>query len=212
MRYDLHVHSEFSRCSNLKPKDILRIAKLRGLDGIAITDHNSIEGAVLARKLNKDKNFEVIIGEEIDTEFGHVLAYYLNKTIAPGYLLDILDSARSQGAIVALAHPFDFFRESFPTGVIISLRTKLDAVEVFNSRSLLPIFNRKAFELASELSLAKIAGSDAHFSYEIGRSVTLFDSNLRTAIRNRKTKVSGSAIFAPFGILQTFLHRNIGIL
>ena len=84
MKYDLHMHTHYSKCSNLKPEILLKIAKKRGLNGIAITDHNVVEGALKVKKLNKDKDFEVIVGEEISTDAGEVLAYYLNKEIKKG--------------------------------------------------------------------------------------------------------------------------------
>src|SRR3990167_1868027 len=65
LKYDLHMHTCYSKCSNLRPEILLKTAKERGLNGIAVTDHNTIEGALRIKNLNKDKNFEVIIGEEI---------------------------------------------------------------------------------------------------------------------------------------------------
>ena len=62
MKYDLHMHTHYSRCSNLKPQTILKLAKKRRLDGIAITDHHEIKGALEIKKLNNGKDFEVIIG------------------------------------------------------------------------------------------------------------------------------------------------------
>ena len=73
MRYDLHMHTYRSKCSNLRPDVILKLAKKKGLDGIAITDHHEIRGALEVKKLNKDKDFEVIVGEEISTNYGDVL-------------------------------------------------------------------------------------------------------------------------------------------
>ena len=81
MKYDLHTHTNYSKCSNLKPEILLKIAKKRGLNGLAVTDHHKIKGALKVSKLNRDKNFEVIIGEEVTTDFGEVLAYYINKEI-----------------------------------------------------------------------------------------------------------------------------------
>ena len=62
MKYDLHVHTKYSvKCGYMEPAELLKVTKKRGLNGIAVCDHNTIEGALLAKKLNKDKNFEVIV-------------------------------------------------------------------------------------------------------------------------------------------------------
>ena len=74
LKYDLHVHTNYSKCSNMKLEVLLKTAKKRGLNGIAVTAHNTIEGALKAKKLNKDRNFEVIVGEEVSTAQGDVLA------------------------------------------------------------------------------------------------------------------------------------------
>ena len=71
-RYDLHVHTDYSPCSTNRIAKILRQAKEKGLSGIAVTDHNTIKGAIELKKLNKDENFDIIIGEEIETEIGHL--------------------------------------------------------------------------------------------------------------------------------------------
>lgn len=208
MRYDLHVHSHFSKCSNLQPADILKIARKRSLNGIALTDHNTIRGALLAKKLNKDRNFEIVIGEEIDSDYGHVLVYYLNEQIRSRELEEIICQAHSQDAIICLAHPCDTFRHPFPQEIVREYSKKIHCLETFNSRTILPFFNSSALKLAKTLKLACVAGSDAHFSYEIGRATTIFENYLRNAIKNRKTRTEGSTFFGSFGICHTFIHKR----
>jgi len=77
-KYDLHMHTNFSPDSKNKPASILRISKKAGLNGIAITDHHTIRGALLTKELNEDRDFEVIIGEEITTNRGDVIALYIS--------------------------------------------------------------------------------------------------------------------------------------
>jgi len=186
--YDLHIHSKYSACSNLKLKIILKFAKKRKLDGIAVTDHNTMKGALQLKKLNKDKNFEVVLGEEIMTDNGEILAYYIQEEIKPGRFEDVIDKIREQDSLAAIAHPFTFIRK-------IKLKKppskKIDAVEVFNGRELFPKASRKASLLAKKLKVAKIAGSDAHFFFEIGKGTTLFNDSLRNAILKKKTIVKG---------------------
>jgi len=126
MKYDLHVHSNSSSCSNLKPSEILEIAKKRGLDGIAITDHNKIEGALKVAKLNKDKKFEVIIGEEIRTDKGEVIGLYLKKEILPGSFYGVIEQIKDQGGIAVMAHPFAIGRANVHDEEVFS---KVDVIE-----------------------------------------------------------------------------------
>ena len=80
-KYDLHIHTKYSPCSNLDPNLILKIAKKLKLDGIAITDHNNMKGAIKTYKLNRNKDFEVIKATELKTNKSEIIALYLNKEI-----------------------------------------------------------------------------------------------------------------------------------
>jgi len=213
-KYDLHVHTNYSPCSTNKPDKILKQAKKKGLSGIAVTDHNTMRGAIELKKLNKNKNFDIIIGEEIETEIGHILAYYLKKEIKPGRFNKIIKEIKKQKAIGVLAHPYNydhpikqmsgFFgkmifgleknRKSVQiTPKNIKLLKKLDAIEGFNSRCMLQKENLDAHKLAKKLGLAAIAGSDSHFPNEIGNAYVEFSDNLslREAIKERKLKIKG---------------------
>lgn len=189
-RYDLHIHTKYSQCSLSKPAKVLETAKKRGLNGVAITDHNTIKGALKVKRLNKDRDFEVIVGEEIKTEAGEILAYYLKKEIKPGRFERVIKEIKSQKAICAIAHPFAHFRKRLRMD-FRGIKANLDAVEVLNARALLKRENKKAGRLAEKLNLAMIAGSDAHFCHEIGRAYTLFRGTLRNAIKKKKTTVKG---------------------
>jgi len=210
MRYDLHVHSCYSICSNNQLKDILLTAKKKHLDGMALTDHNKIAGAMKLASLNRDKDFEVIIGEEVQSEYGHILGLYLNKELKARTVSGILDEIHSQGGIAIFAHPFDIFRHPFPRDVMSKYKDA--AVETFNARMLFPWQNFLADKAARSLRSAKTGGSDAHFSYEIGQAYTCFEGDLKKAIKKKSTTAQGSCILAPIGIANTFLHKRLGIL
>ena len=191
-KYDLHIHTKYSKCSNLEPKDILKIAKSKGLNGIAITDHDTIQGALETYKLNKDKNFEVIIGEEISTDLGHVQAFYVKEKINPGKFKDVIKEIKKQNALVVIPHPNDF-------GIIRDSKINLkkykdffDAVEGINGRVFFNAFNRKTQKQIKTLNLSVTAGSDAHFKEEIGKCSTLFEKDLRSALKEKKTKIQGN--------------------
>jgi predicted metal-dependent phosphoesterase TrpH len=207
MRYDLHVHTNHSRCSNAEPIAILKAAKEKGLDGIAITDHDCIEGALEVKKLNRDKRFEVIVGEEVTTEKGHILCYYVKERIRPGKLAAVIKKATEQKAIIAPAHPYDFFRQEADRKAIKRYLSRIHAIETYNSRSPVPFFNDWADRLAKQLGLAAIAGSDAHFPYEVGGGITLFSGSLRNALKNNRTSVEGSPLQGYRGLANTALLK-----
>jgi len=213
LRYDLHCHTLYSKCSFQRIRDILKFAKWRGLSGIAITDHNEIRAAFEAKRIAKRMfpkgRFEVVIGEEILTDKGEVLAYYLTERIRPGRFEEVIDEIRKQGAICSIAHPFTRFRKNF-TGSLRSASKLVDALETFNSRNIVPGANSKAESAAGRYGLGITGGSDAHFPFEVGSGYTRFPESLplEKAIRLRKTSASGTVMLAPFGIMASWLSIN----
>ena len=212
MKYDLHNHTYYSKCSNLKPEILLKIAKKKGLNGIAVTDHNTTKGALVVKKLNKDKNFEVIIGEEVDTNFGDVLTYYLNKEIKTHDFFTLVDEVRKQSGLISIPHPFRMsinpkLKFSCP---IAKIKDKIDAVECFNAR-MLPGSNEKAQKLAKKLNIPGTGGSDAHFELDIGRAYTIFDDNstLRKALKQNKTGYEGTIMFGALSGFRSFLRNRL---
>ena len=207
MKYDLHIHTNFSKCSKIKPEELLKIAKERGLNGIAVTDHNTIQGGIAAANLNKNPDFEVIVGVEMKTVDGEILGLYLNEEIKSREMFEIIDEIRQQGGIAIIAHPTARFRRSLKQPCI-ELKGKIQGIETFNSRALL-LENWRAQRIASRFRFGATGGSDAHFYYEIGRGYTEFEGDLRHAIKTKATKVGGSILYAPVGGLLSFFKRSI---
>lgn len=210
MKYDLHNHTHYSPCSNLRPDVLLKTAKKRGMNGIAVTDHNTIKGALKIKQLNKDKNFEVIIGCEVRTNYGDVLAYYVDKNIKSREFFSVVDEVKKQNGLIIIPHPFR--TSSNPNHMfscsIEKIRNKIDGIECLNAR-MLPGDNEKAQKLAKKLKIAGIGGSDAHFNFEIAKAYTIFDGNLRKALKQKKTRYDGTILYGPFGGLLSFLRTRI---
>lgn len=206
MKYDLHIHTNYSLCGNLEPGIILKLAKKKGLDGIAITDHNEIKGALKTKKLNRDKDFEVVVSSEIRTNKGDVLAYYINKQIKSRDLFEVLDEIKQQGGLAVIAHPYramPHLRFRYP---IKKIKDKINGIECFNSRTS-PLANYLASDVSRRLGLAQTAGSDAHFAFEVGKAYTVFDGDLRKAIEKRKTRVHGSSFSSSLGGMMSFILK-----
>lgn len=167
IRVELHLHTVYSKDSLLPLERMIERARELGLDRVAVTDHNEIEGALAAQKLAPDL---IIVGEEIQTTIGEILGYFMTEKIPAGLPPEeVLRRLKDQGAVISVAHPFDrrgsklWQRED-----LVQIAKHLDAVEVFNARCLTMELNDKAKAFANEFGLAGAAGSDAHSAYEIG--------------------------------------------
>lgn len=172
MKWDLHLHTHRSPDSLSRYADIIAAVQRRGLDGIAVTDHNTIQGAL---ELAQIAPFPVIVGEEIRTEVGEVIGYFLTEEIPRRLPLDeTIARIRAQGGVVVVPHPVDRARRSSAIGQAELLRIidQIDAIEGLNARTTFPEDNRLAREIAREHGLPVTAGSDAHAPIEIGRAYT----------------------------------------
>ena len=167
MKVDLHLHTHFSPDSLASIHEVMERARALGFDRIAITDHNCILGAQIAWE--RDPDF-IIPGEEVRTEVGEVIAYYVKEEVPKGLpLLKTLDLLEAQGAVISIPHPADRLRSS-ALGLqhTLAIVERVDAVEVLNSRCMFPGDNRRALELAQQHGKPVTAGSDAHMPMEIG--------------------------------------------
>src|SRR5690606_31520374 len=126
MRVDLHLHTFRSPDSLTGYDAIIRAVQQRGLDAIAVTDHNTIRGAC---ELAERAPFPVIIGEEIRTDVGEVIGYFLSEEIPRGLSLDeTIARIRAQGGVIAVPHPLDRVRRSSAIGMEQLLRV-IDLVD-----------------------------------------------------------------------------------
>ena len=184
MKFDLHIHSKYSYDSFLSPEKIIRIAKKKGLDGIAITDHNTIKGGMEACKINKNKDFQVIVGAEMKTEYGDIIGLFLEDEIRTRMFEEVIEEIKSQDGLSVLAHPFRQYKN--PEGIV----DRVDLVEAFNARSR-KADNERACELAKKLKKSVIAGSDAHLSFEIGKGRTIVNSEVKGELKKGETEIEG---------------------
>lgn len=169
LKADFHIHTHYSPDSEMSPARLVRKCLQVGLNCIAVTDHNTVEGALKVRQV---ADFTVIIGEEVRTADGEVTGLFLTETIPRG--LSAVETAKrikDQGGLVSMPHPFDRFRNGVisPTA-LEDLLPYTDIVEVFNSRNNMDADNRKAYDFASAHDLLSSAVSDAHTPMELGRT------------------------------------------
>jgi predicted metal-dependent phosphoesterase TrpH len=172
-RIDLHNHTRYSCDGSLSPLGLLRRARDRGIHCLAVTDHETLEGAEACAALAAaDPTLpRVIPGVEVCTEVGEVIGLFIEREVSAGLpLAQTVEAIRAQGGLVYLPHPFDTLRRGAIRPEAREAAASLaDIVEVVNGRSLRADHERQACLLAGRLGKAPGAGSDAHYPGEVGR-------------------------------------------
>jgi hypothetical protein len=178
LRYflDLHCHTSFSFDCLASPESQVRAAAARGLTHLAITDHDRIEGALRARDAAPE-GLTVIVGEEIKTADGDLVALFLERAVAPGRpALETIEEVRAQGGLVGIPHPFDRYRGSMLKDPRLeAIGAVVDWVEAHNARVVGGSGNEQAAAFARTLNLPGVAVSDAHSTLEVGVASTIVE-------------------------------------
>src|SRR5579883_263212 len=147
-RFDLHLHTEYSPDCDTSLADIEAHCRERGLTGLCVTDHDTIEGALRLR--DRAQSLRVIIGEEVSTRDGDVIGWFLKEPVAPGMsALETMQAIHAQGGLVYVPHPFDKHRARREKGASLSaLLPHIDALEIFNGKVGREHYNALAAEFA----------------------------------------------------------------
>jgi predicted metal-dependent phosphoesterase TrpH len=169
MKADLHIHTVFSGDSEISIPKLIGHAESAGLGCVAVVDHNTVNGS---KELSKCKpSFKVIAGEEILTQAGEIIGYFLTDTIPPGDTPErTIESIHSQGGLACIPHPFDRYRSSaMQLNTLERIVNMVDIIEIANSRTL-PFQDLNLPSLfALKYARPASAGSDAHRAGEVGR-------------------------------------------
>jgi predicted metal-dependent phosphoesterase TrpH len=188
-RYDLHMHTRHSLDSLMRPRRIIELARRRGLSGIAITDHDSIAGALEARRITPP-DLLVVVGEEISTDAGDIVGLFLTEEIRTRDPLEAIRRIRAQGGLAFLPHPLRGHRHA-----TVEVIDAVQAWEALNSRAgwCAPADSGM---LASLERKPRLGCSDAHLYSEIGRAFTevpgpATEANLRARLLGGETRVGG---------------------
>lgn len=167
MRVDLHLHSHFSPDGRSSLDELILRCGEVGLDRIALTDHNTVEGALALAQMAPDL---AIVGEEAKTREGEVIGLFITGLLPP-YIPaeDVMDMIHGMGGLTYMPHPLDRRRSNFRPDRIVDLADRIDIIETYNAWCE-PAANQAAARLAGELGKVAATGSDSHAAHELGRS------------------------------------------
>jgi hypothetical protein len=204
-RADLHIHSVASDGVS-SVAQILDAAEIAGLDVIAVTDHDRIEAALAAQAVAKARgsSVEVVVGEEVSSRGGHVVALFIERRIRPWQSLRAtVAQIHEQGGLAIVAHPLVPYPLCASGRSIRALLADPDPIyhpdgmEAFNPTTARMRWSRKAPSFAAEVGLTALANSDAHRAADIGAAFTIFagttPTDLRAAILAGETEWQGTA-------------------
>jgi predicted metal-dependent phosphoesterase TrpH len=168
VRLDLHVHTTYSFDSVINPAALREICRERGLDGVAITDHDSLRGSLeFASEL---PDLFIVPGSEIRSAEGEIIGLFLSEEVPPGLTApETMRRIHQQGGVVVVPHPFDIVKlKRMRARRLEELKEEIDAMEALNGKPRWWFANRSALRFAQEHQLPITAGSDAHKAGHVG--------------------------------------------
>jgi len=176
LKIDLHVHTHYSEDSTTTLKELVHYAKKSGLDGVAVTDHNTLRGAIKLVKRSRH-TITIIPGLEVETLRGHILALNITTWIPPKLCtIETVQKIHDAGGVAVVAHPAVVLKTAL--GQKVTSDSNIDAVEVINSAAFPFVLSTYlSRRIAKRVNLPQTAGSDAHHPAEIGRAYTLVNAD-----------------------------------
>ncbi len=168
LRLELHAHTHASPDCGLSPTRLIELLQERGIQALAVTDHNTMAGAF---EMVRVSPLPTILAEEIKSTAGDIIGLFLEEEIPRDMSpRDTVGAIKDQGGLVLLPHPFDSLRRSALREATDDIREHIDILEVFNGRTLRERDNRTAQDYARDHGLVASVGSDSHLAREVGVS------------------------------------------
>ena len=199
------MHTSCSRRVTASAEEMYASAKAKGLDKIAVTDHNTLKGALSLAE--KDPDF-IIVGEEITCDApGEIIGLFLKEAVPEGknaaYTLDAL---HEQNAFIFIPHPFAPFHFFCPPEFILKIADRIDAIEIRNGRNF-HLLNTCAAAFSFFSKLRGICGSDAHLQKDVGKAGMLLPKfstadELRSSLQAAKPFGRGQSVVNSVKLLK----------
>lgn len=195
MKIEFHVHTKYSSDSMLNRYALLLFCKIRKIEMIAITDHNTIEGAQKYKNFCEKNGIKVIVGEEIFTTEGEIIGLFLKKGISPYMSLEqTIWEIKKQEGLIYIPHPYDEkrWKTVLKEDALERNKYNIDFIEIHNGRNSCRRYSEKQKEIADKTDAVKVVGGDAHICWEIGRNYMETD---REVTRKTIKKVIKDALY-----------------
>ncbi|MBI2865224.1 MAG: PHP domain-containing protein [Chloroflexi bacterium] len=220
---DLHIHSGVGDGIGSLDEMLEQVGSHTDLAVIAITDHDDIEGGLQAREIAARRNycFQVVVGIEVTTMDGHLLALFVEKPVRSLQSLNkTVNAVHAQGGLCVVPHPMSWLTRSVGRRALDRLvegrspGVYLDGIEIINATVAGRVSNDKARDLnRSTFNLAETGGSDAHFPLHIGSAYTLFPGStaedLRRSLENKLTRAERNSVQPPFPGADELLAQQV---
>ncbi|HET7420785.1 MAG TPA: CehA/McbA family metallohydrolase [Candidatus Dormibacteraeota bacterium] len=210
-RADLHMHTTFSD-GWPEPLELVDHARATGLDVIAVTDHDTIEGALRAREhAARRSKLHVVVGEEVSSRDGHIVGLYLERRVRPGMsAAATVHAIHDQGGLAVAVHPFWRTQRRTRGGTVhgvgwLAAELPFDGIEVENATPGFYLFNQLARRLNLGLGCSEVGGSDAHILDAVGRAFTEFPGKTPKALREALesgTTAAGRRRYRAMGLMR----------
>ena len=186
LRLDLHVHSSYSADGCMEISSIVELARSKGLDGVAICDHNRVYTDAA-----EYEDFLLIPGVEISTQYGHLLGLFVSRPVETNDLFEAVRLIKEQGGLAVLAHPYEHKKYE---GKLDEIAGELDGVEAWNARADRKnrSANAQALEFAKKYALPVTGGSDAHTPPEVGNGYAVIEVSEKSLEAAKEALKSGS--------------------
>lgn len=217
IKLDLHVHTIYSGDSFITPEIALKYAKIKKLDGFAITDHDTLKAYNILIKKNHNNELIIIPGMEIKTHIGEVIGLFINEEInvRDNSFVSIVEKIKENNGLVVIPHPFDFLRGNRLKINLLSdnmIKKYIDGIEIINSRIIFKRCINKARKFNRKYQLFETGGSDAHSNEEIGNGYTFINDvdnsleSIRKGLLANKSKSMG-VLSSPFVHAKTVFNK-----
>ncbi|TMB87792.1 MAG: PHP domain-containing protein [Chloroflexi bacterium] len=211
-RADLHTHTTASDGWPTPAQLVDHASRRAALNVIAVTDHDTIEGALRAADLAaKRRRIHVVVGEEVSSREGHIVGLFLERRVKPGMsAAATVHAIHDQGGLAIAVHPFWRTARQMRSGPVhgvgwLAAELAFDGVEVENATPGFYVVNQLARRLNLGLGAAEVGCSDAHIVDAVGRAFTEFPGTtpkaLRTAIETGTT-VAGRRRYRAMGLMR----------
>lgn len=213
-KIDLHTHSMASPDGSLDREAYHKMLVGGGLDYVAVTDHNTIDGAM---QLQAELGDHIIVGEEITTSEGEIIGLYLTRNI-PALLTpeETVREIHQQGGLVYVPHPFETIRSGIALPVLERIAGEVDIVEMHNGRAYAQNRGRQAEAWAKKHQIAMAASSDAHGPTGWGRTYSLLAKKpgrdtlvvlLQAAMYSRRFVGLRGSLYPKFNRIRKKIHH-----